>query len=45
MELLFGFGALALLVALAYALYQSQQRRKAKGIELPEEKVDRKSPL
>ena len=45
MELLFGLGALVLFITVAYAMYQSRQRRRAKGIELPEEKVDRESPL
>ncbi|MBS7552219.1 hypothetical protein KHC23_00910 [Ancylobacter dichloromethanicus] len=45
MEMLYGVGALLLLAVMAYAIRQSQQRRKAKGIELPEEKVDRNSPL
>lgn len=44
MEMLYGLGALLLVAALAYAMHQSKQRRRAKDIELPEEKVDRKSP-
>ncbi|WP_018389569.1 hypothetical protein [Ancylobacter sp. FA202] len=45
MEMLYGLGALLLVAALAYAIHQSKRRRQAKDIELPEEKVDRKSPL
>jgi len=41
MELLFGIGALALLAAITYGIFQSQQRRRAKGEVTPEEKVDR----
>lgn len=42
MELLFGFGALLLLGAIAYGVNQSHARRKAEGTVLPEEKVDRR---
>ncbi|WP_371345016.1 hypothetical protein [Ancylobacter sp. IITR112] len=45
MELMFGLGVLLLLGVLAYAMHQSKRRRQAKDIELPEERVDRKSPL
>ncbi|UOK71305.1 hypothetical protein [Ancylobacter polymorphus] len=45
MEIMFGIGVLLLLGVLAYAMNQSKRRRQAKDIELPEEKVDRKSPL
>lgn len=45
MEMVFGIGALLLLAAIAYGVHQSRQRRRERGIELPEEKVDRKSPL
>lgn len=45
MEILYGVGILLLLGALVYAMRQSKRRRQAKGIELPEERVDRKSPL
>ncbi|MCS0496481.1 hypothetical protein NVS89_15370 [Ancylobacter sp. MQZ15Z-1] len=45
MELLFGIGALLLLAALAYGVHQSHRRREEKGVELPEEKVDRKGVI
>ncbi|MFD2140229.1 hypothetical protein [Ancylobacter oerskovii] len=43
MEIMFGIGALVILVAIAYGMHQSRKARGGK--ELPEEKVDRKSPL
>lgn len=44
MELMFGLGALALLAAIAFGMHQSRKRRQAKGIVLPEEKTDLRSP-
>ncbi len=44
MEMVFLIGILVVGLAIAYGVHQSRSRQREKGIELPEEKVDRKKP-